>query len=488
MSQEVIDDLRKQLEEANKKAEQNVGGLSAEQFKTFMESRDKGEKDKEKEKEDDYITMGAEGGDGQPLDNSLPLVLNYTGDLPVNNDVLFLIKHKIYVPISLFDNDVINKATASFRQLLPSSFTGTKPLDKARESLGVYHKLSRLLPLGKFLPAFLKNVRAFIAIRVKDEATRSAIYSDAVSFSLDLLNRSAREGTWPLYREYAVDKIEGWMAAFERGASASQNKLTPWDDSLFTKACANLNVSGANDASFKPETSGPATSAWGMMVKLAYETNGSSRLDKVVEQEKSIAAKTIQGVQPAGLVPANLFFKPSFPFMDGASFAFTPPPAAPSFPKQNKGYGGGGYGGGGYGGGQPKFGGGGFPSQVGPQYQAPTFAQQRYTPYPQIKTEQQQQQQPQPPIPTANANTRCITCGGLGHFFKVCPSRGTRVQRQGLEFVTPWPENGGSRTAAPSAVPQGFVPATPAVPDLSADRTEAKEKVSHALHYIPVSL
>ncbi|GAA5982322.1 hypothetical protein JCM11641_002010 [Rhodosporidiobolus odoratus] len=425
MTPEEVKALQKKAEQLEKQnAELQKGGnveMTNEQFERMMAGREK-ESSSKSAKPIKY-SEAAEGEDA--VASGLPTVVNFEGDTPVASDILRCLKADLYPPLAVYDNECLHHASSTFRSFLPTTFTGHKAKDKAKEAFIPYNKLSFLLPQNRFLPATLKLARALCA------------------FALDVMARADKDGAWPVYLAYALERLNGWMAVMEDGGNAGQFGFAEWDEATFTGACATFGVSASGDMRFKSERSGKAVSVWGAAVKIALEsTSGANaKVDKIVEQQQSIASRTIRGAQPSGTVPSNLYYKPAFVEMEGASYVGAAVSggnaAKPSGGAGRGGFGGGRGGfGGGYGGG---FGGGGFGqvnSQAGAAPSGSGLGGNRFTPYGGGKTEGGSAAAGGG-APTGPTSFPCANCGQRGHFYTVCRIVNTKIRREGSNFLVP---------------------------------------------------
>jgi hypothetical protein len=325
-----------------------------------------------------FLSSANDGGEQATPGAQAWAVSNGAGDRIVPTTLCNAVYYGALPPLSCFDDQAIHLFTTGGKVFMPAMPTAKDARD-CRVKFEPWLKADHLLPQAKLFPALAKGCAVIRTVLCKDEKDREALVNNLAEFIFHSQVRTTVEGGYRVVLEYT---LACWQRI--RDALLQPNLVVidavkfpeELDEPLWSAAITAAGGRGAHDLDFTVESSGRATSAWGITVNLA--NSQSNKLDAVIAENLEIGHAVLMHDQPEGEIPAALKFQPSFAQKEAASGAtrsgkagssgraggapYTPASGANTIGGSGGGNGssyGGGYNNGGYGGGSGSSGSGG---------------------------------------------------------------------------------------------------------------------------------
>ncbi|GAA5984988.1 hypothetical protein JCM10908_002478 [Rhodotorula pacifica] len=237
------------------------------------------------------------------------------GDMAVSDDIARAVSIGLIPPLAFFEEQNLHFISLYHKTFLPPTLSLT-PKDKkaAIDSWQTGFEEDHLLPPLKCFAAVDKMVLTVSKILCEDQESRDMLESDLATFQRDLIRRATLDGSWRIVREYILYKIDLWRGNIQRKMGWEQNRLSAWDDSLFSKAQVNCGVRAEVAPAFRTETDGAAKTPWGEVVVLSHAGTAAKR-EKITQirlQDHEIGKSVLEGKEPEGRLPASLDY--TFPW------------------------------------------------------------------------------------------------------------------------------------------------------------------------------
>ncbi|TKA52836.1 hypothetical protein B0A53_04532 [Rhodotorula sp. CCFEE 5036] len=240
----------------------------------------------------------------RPTEREDPLttISNGAGGLAVVDQLVRAVANGLIPPAACFTETHLHYIKSHKLNFLPSAHCPINDEAKRRclQAWAPVHEAEHLMPLKRFLPAFLKLIASVQETICKDNASQKYVQEDVDHFLDELFRRLGNDGDWRIAREYALLRIQQWRSNIAKHVPWLQNFLSSWSEDFWTLA---KQMAGAPKSRTVPrlESAGDTKTAWGSLTSLTYDETKQEFLKQIGDEDRKIAGAVLAGECWAGI-------------------------------------------------------------------------------------------------------------------------------------------------------------------------------------------
>ncbi|GAA5882533.1 hypothetical protein JCM3774_005190 [Rhodotorula dairenensis] len=328
-----VADLMRQLQEANAaKQAADAAKQAAEQaladkenvpanatFEQFIASMTQAFGAKAKEKDESNkggykIGMEAPEGYNEGGVLNFELISNGRGDVPVVDQLVRAVNAGMIPPVSTFTETFLHHMTIHTVPFVPPSSVsfGEKAKKECRVAWVPFREANHLIPLDRFLPAFLKMIATVKTVICTNETSQVEVQNDAATFVHELIEHLGSDGAWRIVREYALERIATWANGISAKVPWSKNRLAGWSDAAFLRARTAAGARADSIGAYRIQTGGDTATAWGTLTPLVFDKSKAETVKRIRVEDYEIGRSVFALQEPDGQVPSSLSFTPAY--------------------------------------------------------------------------------------------------------------------------------------------------------------------------------